>query len=278
MEDDGLFLPEIASHSLEKIRRHNYYAGIFAAAMRTSWRHRVYIGLYSGAGRARLKDSNRVVETSALAVIRQSVPFTKYIFVDSDKRCVDALRIRVDALEHVPDYSLIHSPVNDAVLAIRHAMPRFTRAKGDGLIALCFVDPFRIDLDFNVVRDLSRYRIDFLIMLPLGFDLRRNLRRYLADHRDDRVARLIDAPDWREEWRNLGQSDRYFPRFALRKFDEAMQRLGFREREWKDTLSIKVAGMGVYLYSVALYSRSELAEKFWRTTLRGTDEQLGLDV
>jgi hypothetical protein len=26
------------------------------------------------------------------------------------------------------------------------------------LLALCFVDPFRIDLDFDVIRQLSRFR------------------------------------------------------------------------------------------------------------------------
>lgn len=55
MEDDGLYLPTIRAHSLEKLRRHNYYAGMFAAAMAGKYGHLPYIGLYSGAGRARLQ-------------------------------------------------------------------------------------------------------------------------------------------------------------------------------------------------------------------------------
>jgi hypothetical protein len=253
MEDDGLYLPEIRAHSLEKLRRHNFYATIFSKAMARKWRHRVYIGLYAGAGRAIVRGTGEVVETSALAVVRQEVPFTKYIFVDSDPRCTTAL-------------------------ADRRAMPAFNSAAGEGLLALCFVDPFRVDLDFDVIRQLSRFKIDFLVMLPFGFDLRRNLRRYLENEEDDRVGRMIDAPGWREEWRRAGRADRYFVRFAIQKFDEAMARLGFRPRDMRDTVPVKVTGMGVYLYSLALYTRHELGEQFWKTTLARTNPQFDLGI
>jgi three-Cys-motif partner protein len=275
---DGLYTPEIARHSLEKIRRHNYYAALFGKAMAKKWRHRVYVGLYAGAGRARLKDTGDIVETSALGVIRQEAPFTKYIFVDANPKCLSALKQRIEALPGDFDVTLIQETVNNSVAQIEAAIPRFNPSAGEGLLALCFVDPFRADLDFEVIRRLSRYKIDFLVMLPLGFDLRRNLRRYLDDAEDDRVAALIDCPNWRDEWRRYGKSDRHFVRFVLEKFDEAMERLDFRQREMKDTVSIKVTGMGVYLYSLALYTRHELAEQFWRSTVTGTAPQLGFDL
>ena len=109
-------------------------------------------------------------------------------------------------------------------------------------------------------------------------DLRRNLQRYLHDEDDERVGRLIGVPAWREEWRAQGESDKKFMRFVLRKFDEAMSSLGFRQREMRGTVSIKVAGMGVYLYSLVLYSRHEVGERLWKTTIVGTDSQLGLDL
>ena len=278
MEDNGFYLPEIGAHSLEKIQRHNYYASIFSKAMSRKWTHRVYLGLYAGAGRARIKQTHEVVETSALAVLRQEVPFTRYIFVDSDARCIQALEARIAALDRPLDVTLIQREVNDALPEIIDAMPRFDSAAEEGMISLCFVDPFRLDLDFDVIRRLSRYKMDFLIMLPLGFDLRRNLRRYLGDEHDDRVARLIDAPGWRAEWRARQEPDRYFIRFALEKFDEAMERLGFRGREMKNTISVKVTGMGVYLYSLALYTKHPLGEQFWKTTIAGTSPQLDLGM
>lgn len=278
MERDGLHLPEIADHSLEKLRRHNFYAALFSKAMARKWPNRVYIGLYSGAGKAILRRTQQIVETSALAVFRQEVPFTKYIFVDADQRCTDALGQRIAAVPGTFDVTLIQKNVNDAVPEILRAIPPFNPRSGNGLLALCFVDPFRIDLDFEVIRRLSRFRIDFIVMLPLGFDLRRNLRQYLHDQTNERVASLISAPDWRSEWREKGLSERHFVRYVLEKFDQAMARLGYRQRELKDTVSVKVVGMGVYLYSLALYSRNELGEQFWRTAISQTDKQLGLGL
>jgi three-Cys-motif partner protein len=276
LSDDGLHLPTIKRHSLEKIRRHNYYAALFAKAMKHKWPQRAYIGLYSGAGRARLADTGEIVETSALAVIRQEVPFTKYIFVDSDNECLTALEARVRAIDPGVDATFIPQEVDASVEEVIAAMPRYGRTEG-GLLSLCFVDPFRVDLDFRVIKELSRFRIDFLVMLPLGFDVRRNLRRYLDDP-EDKLGALIDSADWREEWRARGEPDRAFVRFVLMKFDQAMQRLGFRECDISRTVPVKVSGMGVYLYSLALYSRNELGEKFWKTTIAGTSPQLGLDL
>jgi three-Cys-motif partner protein len=278
LEPDGYYEPTIAEHSLGKIRRHNYYAAIFSKAMSTKWKNRVYIGLYSGAGRARLKRSGALVETSALSVIRQEVPFTKYIFVDDDERCIAALRRRIADLRGPFDVTLIHGNVNSTVDQVIESMPAFNPRAGEGLLGLCFVDPFRVDLDFTVIRRLSRFRMDFLVMLPLGFDLRRNLRRYLANVHDDRVAALLDAPDWRAEWRSLNKADRHFVRFAIEKFDEAMERLNFRNRKMRNTVTVKVTGMGVYLYSLALYTRHELGEQFWRTTVKRTEPQMDLDI
>lgn len=278
LEPDGQYEPEIAEHSLVKIRRHNYYAALFSKAMSRKWKHRVYIGLYAGAGRARLRRTNQLVETSAIAVFKQEVPFTKYIFVDEDPRCIAALQTRIAALDARFDVTLIQRDVNHAVDQIVEAIPRFDLGAGEGLLGLCFVDPFRIDLNFSLIRELSRFWLDFLVMLPFGFDLRRNLRRYLDHAENDRIAALLDLPDWRARWRQRNQSDRHFVRFAIDMFDEAMARLDFRRREMRDTVTVNVTGMGVYLYSLALYSRHQLGEHFWRTTVKGTQPQIDLGI
>lgn len=278
MEEDGHYRPAIKRHSLEKHRRHDFYAALFSKALHRRWRHRVYIGLYAGAGRAIVQPDGELVETSALAVMRQEHPFTKYIFVDSDPRCIDALRARIEALPARHDVTLILEPVNDSVPEIERALPRFDAARKEGMIVLCFVDPFRIDLDFDVIRRLSRYKIDFLVMLPLGYDVRRNVRRYLEGEGEARLGAMIDAPGWREQWRASRQPDRHFIRFVMEMFDQAMERLGYRRRELRDTVSIKVTGKGVYLYSLAFYSRNELGEQFWKTTVTSTEPNYDLGL
>lgn len=43
---DGLFQHTIKPHSLQKIVRHDFYAGVFSTAMKNKWAQRAYVGLY----------------------------------------------------------------------------------------------------------------------------------------------------------------------------------------------------------------------------------------
>jgi len=272
LEPDGLYLPTIKPHSIEKIVRHNYYARVFATAMKDKRPQRAYIGLYCGAGRAQLEGTGEIVETSALGALRLPDPFTHYIFVDRDPRCTEALEKRAAEINPGVEIKVITGDVNEVVDDVTAALPPFSKEKG--LISFCFVDPFAANLRFSTIRKLARFKVDFLILLMLGRDVRTNFRRYYEDPSDTRIAELIDCPDWREEYRQSGEK---VVRFVLRKFDEAMRSLGYKPS--KDDLihQVKIAGKNVLLYSLVFYSRHELGQTFWRETLRRTDQQLGFE-
>ena len=270
--DDGLWTPDIKAHSLEKIRLHNRYAGIFTRAMAGKWPQLAYIGLYSGSGRARLAGTNRIFETSALAVVRQPVPFTDYIFVDNDPDCVRALPQRIRAINSSTKFTIVHSDVNESADVVRRALPSYSREKG--LLSFCFVDPFDLQLRFDTIRRLSYLRVDLLILLMLGVDARRNLHRYLNDENSNRIGDLIASPDWRSEF---AASDRKIIHFIVRKFDQAMQGLGYLSAA-DDLHEIKVVGMGVFQYALAFYSKSDLAKHFWRESRSSLNPQLGLGL
>ena len=150
--DDGLYTPTIKRHSLEKIRLHNRYARIFTTAMRQKWPQLAYIGLYSGAGRASIEGANRIVETSALSVLRLPNSFTHHVFVDNNPDCISALDQRWRAIESTATVALIPKDVNESVPAVRAALPSWSRSKG--LLSFCFVDPFDTTLKFDT-RPLS---------------------------------------------------------------------------------------------------------------------------
>lgn len=277
LADDGLHTPTIKLHSLDKIRLHNYYVSIFATAMRDKWAQLAYLGLYSGAGRARIEDSGEIVETTALGALRVAHPFTKYIFVDNDPSCIEALRGRIGALSGDYDVELVQRDVAQAVPDVLAAMPTFTRERG--LLSFCFIDPFSAALDFNVIRELgSRYRMDFLILLMLGQDVRLNFRQYFEDPADERIGRLVDDAEWREEWRSLGLQPKDLISFVLDKFDAAMARLGYQEARREEAHPIRIPGKRVFLYSLVLYSKDPLARKFWKAARFGVDPQLGLQL
>lgn len=276
-EPDGQHLQKIKPHSLEKLDLHNYYAEIFAEGMRKLWPNLVYVGLYSGAGAAEVEGSEQVVMTSALSVLTQSVPFDRYIFVDEDSECIEALRARVDALNLSDRVALKQRTVNDSVDEVFAALPDWR--KEGGVLTFCFIDPFKIDLDFEVIRRLSRLRVDILLMVPLGYDVRRNWRDYIEKPAmRDRLSRFLGEAEWIEEWQKLERPYTAFPRFIQDRINSAMQSLEFIEVQHRDIRDVKVARKNVYLYSLHLFSKSEVAIRFWRDALKGTSEQRSLGI
>lgn len=269
---DGLYTPDIKAHSLEKIRLHNRYAAVFATAMRPRWKQLAYVGLYAGAGHARVAGTMDVVETSALSVLRQQVPFTDYIYVDRDPACVEALRVRSALLKGSAKVTILNADVNESAAAVRSALPRFS--KENGLLSFCFVDPFDLQLQFDTIRSLSDLRMDFLVLLMLGVDARRNIDQYRRMEAPDRIGKLIDCPDWRTKY----PSNRKIVPNLLGEFDQAMQRVNYLSASDDDAHWIKIPGMGVMLYVLAFYSKSQLGKKFWRATRTSLNPQLGFEL
>lgn len=270
--DDGHYLPTIKRHSLEKIKAHNHNVQIFATATKARWPQRAYLGLYSGAGRARLDDTGEVIETTAMSVFRLPNPFTHHIFVDRETQCTTALDARIRAISPNAGVNILTGDVNDIVQSVQDALPRYSRDQG--LLSYCFVDPFDAGLSFATMKALGRFRMDFLVVLMLGNDARRNFKKYLEDEQDTRIARLVDAPDWREEWRQQALRGRpNLIRFLLTKFDQAMVRLGYRPAPTELAFPVKAYGMNVLLYQVVFYSKHELGERFWRETRKGITSQ-----
>lgn len=266
---DEYYTPEIKPHSIEKIRLHNRYAGLFSTAMHRKWPQRAYVGLYSGPGHAQLARTNRTLETSALGVLRLPHRFTHYIYVDQDERCVQALQARSLPLRTGVEPTIIHADVNECAEQVRQSLPSFS--KNRGLLSFCFVDPFDLGIRFDTIRELGKLKMDFLVLLMLGVDGRRNFQQYLDDSTSTRIGDLIDSPDWRTA---------YLPhvkpiRFLLTRFDEAMQRIGYLSAT-DDLHPIRIAGMGVLQYVLAFYSKDELGQRFWRDTRSTLSSQLSL--
>lgn len=221
-----------------------------------------------------MEGTGEIVETSPMGAIQLSDPFTDYVFVDKDPQAITALAQRVSRARPDVKGNFIVSDVNDAVPEIKRALPRFSKERG--LISFCFVDPYAADLKFSTIRALSVFKMDFLILLMLGRDIRTNFKQYRDDPQNSRIADLIDSPKWREEWRDSGE--RSPVRFVLRKFDEAMTTLGYQPTRDELVHPVKIPTKNVFLYSLVLYSKHELAQAFWRETLTRTDPQLGFGI
>ena len=276
LEDDGHYTPLIKDHSLEKIRLHNYYVRLFSTGMKNKWRQRAYLGLYSGPGRARVK-TGEIVATTAISALQVPDPFTKYIFVDNDPKCIEALKPRVRALDGDHDVSFVKKDVSEAVPAIVRKMPSYSKDKG--LLSFCFVDPFSAKLDFNVFRVLgNRYKMDFLVLLMLGRDVRTNFQRYFSDESNTRITNLITDNSWRKEWVDRKLQPRDLIPFVLEKFGKAMTTLGYQSTTLGDAQPIRLAHGNVLQYYLVFYSKHDRGHDFWNATRQGVDDQLNLPL
>jgi three-Cys-motif partner protein len=245
--------------------------------MKSQWPQRAYVGLYSGAGRARLEETDEIVETTAMSIFRLPDPFTHHIFVDNDARCTEALTERIRSLLGERNVTVFTGDVNILVSNVREALPAFSSSKG--LLSYCFVDPFAANLKFETLRSLGQLRMDFLILLMLGLDARLNFKTYLEDERDTRIAELVDSPNWRDEWRRESKAGRpNVVHFLMGKFDVAMTRIGYRSAPPDHALSVKVRNKGVLIYQLVFYSKNELGQKFWKQTRTGIKPQLDLSL
>lgn len=277
LEDDGLYMPSIKEHSLRKIKLHNYYVRLFSTAMKTKWPQRAYLGLYSGAGRATVEETGEIVATTAVSAIQMPDPFTKYIFVDNNPDCISALEARIGRLGGDHDVRYIHEDVTRAVPKIVKAMPSYSRDRG--LLSFCFVDPFSAKLDFTVFNQLGRrYKMDFLVLLMLGRDIRTNFRQYFADESNTRIADLVADERWRDEWESKRLQPKDLIRFVLEKFGKAMTGLGYRSTTLDEAQPIRLAHGNVLQYYLVFYSKHDLGRTFWKETRIGLEDQLILPL
>ena len=271
LEDDGLPSPEIGEWSLQKYEILGLYCELFSSGMKNKWAERVYIDAFCGPGRARLKGTGNIVETSPFMALRISIPFTKYIFCDEDEAATRSLEQRVyKEFGKERQVVFVAGDVNSCYPEIIKDIP-----KGPDVLKFCFLDPYDIGVHLKTVREFANVeRIDFLILLALQMDARRNIGRY-EDPGSEKIEKFLDMPRWREEWKAFRKKHGPNPvRFLAETYAVRMEEIGYRRLGLDKMKQIKASQLG--LYYLALFSKAQLAYHFWGQVLKYTNGQISL--
>jgi three-Cys-motif partner protein len=267
-------LPEIGSWGEEKYRLVRNYAQIFATSMKGKWQCRVYIDLFAGAGRAKIKETGKIVDGSPLIALGIEDPFDRYIFCDESETNIDALAKRVK--DHYPgsDTHFVHGDANDCVDKILSLIPQHSATYK--VLGFCFVDPFKIDnLKFETLRRLSTKYMDFLVLIPTGMDPRRNVSYYMRyDNR--KVEAFTGRPNWRDEWPQAEKLGENFGLFFIKQFCTSMADIGYKYTTAEDSVEIRSTEKNLPLYRLAFFSKHPLAHKFWGDVKKYSTPQLDL--
>ena len=176
-EEDGLITPEVGPWAENKYKHVEYYADLFTRSMRDKWGCLVYIDLFSGAGKAKIKDTNKVIDALPLRVLKLPVKFDKYIFCDKDEKKVDALTKRV-AKYNSDNITVINGDTNCEVNNFLSKIPQYSKDKK--VLCFCVVDIFAVsNLKFNTIKLLSERFVDFIVLIPSMMDANRFLFQHI---------------------------------------------------------------------------------------------------
>jgi three-Cys-motif partner protein len=246
-------LPEIGSWGEEKYRLVRNSAEMFATSMKDKWQCRVYIDLFSGAGRAKIKDTGKIVDESPLIALGIEDPFDRYIFCERDANNIEALFKRVKARYSSLDTHFVHGEANDSVDEILSVIPQHSSTHK--VLGFCFVDPFKIDnLKFNTLKRLSAKYMDFLALIPTGMDARRNVSYYMR-YNSKHIEEFTGRANWRDEWPQAEIKGENFGLFVIKQFCISMADIGYKYITAEASVEIRSPEKNLPLYRLAFFSK-----------------------
>lgn len=270
IEDDGLPCPEVGSWAQDKYGLLGMYAALFSTGMKKKWDERVYVDLYAGAGYSRIRSTNTILAASPILAVSVEDPFDKYIFCEKEEELLSALKLRAARVAPKANIVPILGDCNKQVDRICREIP--VASSGHTVLTLCFVDPFDIEIKFDTLRQISSRFVDFLVLLAVYMDANRNYLRYMTEE-SHKIDEFLGYSDWRSEWANAQQSGTPFPNFLAQRFAKRMEKLGYLPQPLYNMKKVRSDERNLPLYYLALFSRHELAYRFWDEVLSYSDDQ-----
>ena len=260
-EEDGLELPIVGSWAKQKYRIVYEYNELFSVGMKKYWDQRVYIDLYSGAGKAKVEKSNRVLYSSPLLALKVPMRYDQYVFCDKNPNYIDALEKRVNLEFKDANVNFVHGDCNEKVEEILRLLPK--PSSNNKVLAFCFVDPFALIVKFNTIKKLSERFVDFLVLLAFGMDGKRNIQLYLKDN-NNRIDDFFGSNDWRKKWSKAENKGVNLVKFLADEFTDKMVSLNYKSEAINNFISIRSDEKNLPLYYLGFYSRSTRGYDFWK--------------
>jgi three-Cys-motif partner protein len=274
LADDGLETEDIGPWGEAKYRLVHTYAEMFVRAMRGKWDSLVYVDLFAGSGRARIRETTKIMPASPLLALRIADGFNKFIFCEKEPAKIRTLETRVRLSHANADCSFLEGDANSLADQVLRAMP--TPGRGRKVLGLCFSDPYSLsNFKFETIRALRSRFLDHLVLIPTSMDATRNLASYLKQ--DNRtVDDFLGNPGWRDRWPAAERRAMPFEAFLTNELAESMGALDYLYPGIEQTEQIRSTPQNLPLYRLALFSRSKLGNKFWKQARKYSTPQRGL--
>ena len=272
LEDDGLPMEEVGAWAEKKYSLVGLYAKQFAKSMKGKWDYLIYIDLFAGSGRVHIRGTNRIVLSSPLKVMELDAKFDTYIFCDAAAEKLKTLEERVSNHYAEQKTHFLHGDSNELVNLIFSKIP--SHGPNCRVLTFCFADPYKLDnLKFSTIKRLSERFMDFLILIPTGYDANRNLERYYLNPNNVKIQEFLGMDNWREEWEKAKLKGESFDLFFTNAYGENMKVLKYIYDGIEKTVQIRSSEKNLNLYRLAFFSRSPVGLKLWKEAKKYSDPQ-----
>lgn len=268
--DDGLYTPVVGSWAENKYKILHHYDNMFATGMKKRWDHRIYVDLFSSAGIAQIRDTKRFVLTSSLLALNIPDRFNKYIYCDVDNKCLSALSERVTKYYPGTDAHYIKGDCNEKANEILSLLPK--PSSSNTVLVFCVVDPYNLGINFDTIKLLNNYRMDFLVLLS-WMDASRNEFLYIKPSHE-RIDNFLGEGIWRDKWSQLKNKNYDFRKFLAEEFVYQMMALGYPDTALKTMHEIRSSAKNLSLYHLAFFSKSKRGYDFWNKARFGGPDQI----
>jgi three-Cys-motif partner protein len=171
------------------------YAAPYSRIVTRNGFYHLYIDAYAAGGSHVSKDTGEVVAGSPLVALSTKPPFREYHFIDADRARVEQLRGHAGSRA---DVHVHHGDCNE--ISLRDVFPRVQWK--DRRRALCLLDPYNIDLSWEVVVTAGRMKtievfVNFMVMDMNMNVLLRNPSK-AQPGQIERMNRFWGDESWRE--------------------------------------------------------------------------------
>lgn len=257
---DGLRREIVGDWVQEKHQRLRHYVDISRAARRKFHGNCTFIDLYSGPGRAKIKNTTTVIPGSAVVAASEAAKhdaFGKIYIGDLDGINLEACKARLAREQLGPAFAFEGTAEATAREIRRELAP--------SALHFAFLDPYNVQaMPFSVIQTLAELpKMDMLIHFSI-MDMQRNVRSLMADGKLDNFA-----PGWRTHMDPAARNDVSLLA-VFHYWCELIRELGYHVSDNVERIS---GAKNQPLYWLVLVSKDELGKKFWGKVSNVTPQQ-----
>jgi three-Cys-motif partner protein len=179
------------------------YLSMYQKALSNTNLRTLYIDGFAGSGEVPLADHEEglfdedvksVLAGSADRALSVSPPFSRYVFIDKRKSCVDALSAKFEGRQSVDRVSFVHGDANEKIRALC-ANEQWRTQRG-----VVLLDPFGSQVEWATVEAIASTKsLDLWYLFPAGVGVFRQIGNDGTIHNTHGAAitRLFGTEEWK---------------------------------------------------------------------------------